>query len=419
VDRDGMMKQPAALTIEIRDPNHFMALGREINNGAPFPIAPPDPKDRAKFITAIRANIAPNYVQNLTRYPYIYVALTPSIGNHRIWIEDNPKVPPVTLHIPLTDASGKPMVDNTNHLVFATVGPELQDDGTLDITYLGPDGQIGQRVAGDPDGDTNPSTQVAVYQYRHTKVETGTAKTVPFEFRVGVEKSGESNDLDVMTESSIRFVDPKSGYRSPPIHMFPENNRVSYGNAPVEAFKDGDFNVEVRCLSANQWLNLNAVRSLAVVKSVDSFAFNLFKANLILWLLSILVITISVFCSTFLSWPIAVVLTIVILLGRWTMDELGDAAAAGLGRTISTEFGFTSPDVAQTVSATVEHLNSTLKLISLGLPDISQFPTTDDIEQGVSIPMTSLLGGIGVLVAFGVPLTVLAYVFFKHKEVAP
>ena len=65
------------------------------------------------------------------------------------------------------------------------------------------------------------------------------------------------------------------------------------------------------------------------------FAFNLFKSLLILWLLSILVVSIALLCSTFVSWPIAVVLTIVILLGRWGVEQVGDAGQIGIGSVVT------------------------------------------------------------------------------------
>jgi hypothetical protein len=392
------------VTVQIFDPNETLALGREINGGKGFPI--PDPQGHQ----VISFDIPPNYAANLAKYPFIYMTLTVSGGNYRVWLPDTVENPPVYLRIPVV---------NGNKVEEQKVGPYLLP-GDIDngIKYEGRQGQTGEQIAGDP----NSSGQVAIAEFRNQPISHGKSATVPIEFRVGVEKSGESNDQDVMTQGSLTIVNTKTGYRSPPIVVMPENNRVSYASAPAQAFDGGDFNVQIRCLSPNQWLNiLNTPgnRSLAVVKSVDSFGFNLLKSIFILWLLSILVITISVFCSTFLSWPIAVVLSLVLLLGKWTLDELGDAATAGLGRSIAVEMGLSDPTVAQTISENVERLNSTLKVVSAALPDIGQFPATDDIDQGISIPAASIVGGLGVLAAFGIPLTVLAYIFLKNKEVAP
>jgi hypothetical protein len=392
------------VTVQIFDPSETLVIGREINGGKPFPI--PDPKGHQ----VISFDIPPNYAANLTKYPFIYVSLTVSGGNYRVWIPDDPDHPPVYLKIPVV---------NGDKVEQQIVGPApFPGEIGNGIKYRGRQGQTGEQIA----GDANSAGQVAVAQFRNEPVAPGPGGTVPIEFRVGVEKSGESNDQDVMTQGSLTIVNTKTGYRSAPVIVMPENNRVSYASAPAAAFDGGDYDVQIRCLSPGQWLNIlntSGNRSLAVVKSVDSFAVNLFKSIFILWLLSILVITISVFCSTFLSWPIAVVLSVVLLLGKWTLDELGDAATAGLGRSIAVEMQLTDPTVAQTISENVERLNSTLKMVSSALPDIGQFPATDDIDQGISIPLASIVGGLGVLAAFGIPLTVLAYIFLKNKEVAP
>jgi hypothetical protein len=41
------------------------------------------------------------------------------------------------------------------------------------------------------------------------------------------------------------------------------------------------------------------------------------------------------------------------------------------------------------------------------------------VERGVSIPSHDVYQALLVLLAFGVPLTALSYVFLKNKEVAP
>jgi hypothetical protein len=53
------------------------------------------------------------------------------------------------------------------------------------------------------------------------------------------------------------------------------------------------------------------------------------------------------------------------------------------------------------------------------LPDLDQFRVTEEIEHGVSIPMKSLIDPLGVILMFGVPLLILAYILLRRKEVAP
>jgi hypothetical protein len=109
----------------------------------------------------------------------------------------------------------------------------------------------------------------------------------------------------------------------------------------------------------------------------------------------------------------------VILLGRWGVTEVGDAANAGLGRQFVTDFGVRDPVQAQTLSSTIEQLNKLLLVVSNVLPDINQFSATDDIDHGVSISADRLSDALAVVAGFGIPLSVLTYVFLKNKEVAP
>ena len=108
-----------------------------------------------------------------------------------------------------------------------------------------------------------------------------------------------------------------------------------------------------------------------------------------------------------------------LLFGRWGLDQLGDAASAGIGRTFTTDFGMTDPALVQTVSNSVEVLNKTLKAVASVLPDLSAFSATDDIDRGVAIPARTLGAAAVTLLGFGLPLTVMAYVILKNKEVAP
>ena len=78
-----------------------------------------------------------------------------------------------------------------------------------------------------------------------------------------------------------------------------------------------------------------------------------------------------------------------------------------------------SPAKAEAVRATVEKLSSFLNFISTILPDISRYSALEDMERGVAIPAERLRDALLVTLGFGLPLTLLSYVFLKNKEVAP
>jgi hypothetical protein len=283
------------------------------------------------------------------------------------------------------------------------------------LVFIGRQGLDGQQIGGSADG----KGPVAIFPFSNVPIADGSSAAVPLEMRVSIEKGDADNpDADSPTRVSIQVRNRKTDQIVDAGELAPESNRPAYGTLPAAAVAGGNFDIILRCLSPQRWLGVKS-DSLSVVQSDNSFAFNLAKSLLIIWLLTVLVISIAIFASTFVSWPIAIVLTLLILLSHWGVQELGDAAEAGLGRQFVQDFGVHDPAQAQAISATVEQLNKFLKMVATVLPDIDQFSATDDIERGISIPSQKLWDAIAATIRFGLPLSVLAYVFLKNKEVAP
>jgi ABC-type transport system involved in multi-copper enzyme maturation permease subunit len=193
---------------------------------------------------------------------------------------------------------------------------------------------------------------------------------------------------------------------------------VAHFEVPYESVAGGNFDILARTVTTGHYVNVEP-SSLSMVLAVSSFDWNLFKSLLILWMLSILVIIIAIFCSMFLSWPIAVVLTLFILLGHWGVLQLGDALAPGIGNQIATDLGLPTASQNKVVSESVEAMSRLLRTVSQVLPDIEQFSAIEQIERGLTIPPDNLLSPLVVLVLFGLPMLVLSYVILRNKEVAP
>jgi len=157
-----------------------------------------------------------------------------------------------------------------------------------------------------------------------------------------------------------------------------DSDRPSFFQAPRAALEGGDFDLTVRSRTEGHYVGLRTA-SVAAVSSTESFAFNLLKSVLILWMLSVLVVIISVFCSTFVSWPIAVVLTLVILLGRWCVTQLGDPASP---QQMATDLGFVNPVGARVFTDTLGALNKMLTITSKVLPDV-------DVSQPISLKVVT------------------------------
>jgi hypothetical protein len=160
--------------------------------------------------------------------------------------------------------------------------------------------------------------------------------------------------------------------------------------------------------------------SLQLVTDRQAFALNLFKSLVVLWMLSVLVVTISIFSSTFVSWPIAVVLTTVILLGHWVVLTVGEPNSVALGRAIVRDmFPDANGGGSQVIDTSIEHLTTWVNALADVLPDVSHFDATGELERGQIVGLSTIGAGAIVLAKFGVPLAVMAYVLMKKKEVAP
>ena len=302
------------------------------------------------------------------------------------------------------------------------IDPLMESDGKIAWpVFRGRELQGAQQLRG---GADLQKVATGVFAFRNTHPPSGSA-TVPIELRVGIEGSGEEvSALEAITRAVVQIVNKQTGQVTPTIEFPIESNRTAFFNVPVDALTGGDFDVQLRCLGPGHYLIIRgatAQRTLQLVTANEPFAFNLFKSLLVMWLMSVLVVMVAIFCSTFVSWPIAVVLTVVILLAHWGAQQIADSSGPGAGAQIMKDFFPSNSDPARLKAFTsaIDGLTRLLNIVSKVLPDISQFSATEDIERGVSIAPRVLLESIKVIAAFGLPLTVLAYVFLKRKEVAP
>ena len=284
-------------------------------------------------------------------------------------------------------------------------------------------GRVGMQIEGrDPAfGDA----AVAVFSFAGVKDLEPVNGQVALQTKIAVDRGGDLDaDRNTVSRAELVVRNRASGFVSPPIEVEPSTNRVVDVNVPADAVVGGDFDVIIRGLTPGQALGFHglssSVPSLALVSAEHAFAYSLAKSLLVLWMLSILVVAMAVFCSTFLSWPIAVVLTIVLLLGRWGVDELGDALSPGASRGMVRDvFRISDAGKSRAVTDSMELLTSILRTGAQVLPDVSSFPVIEDIDRGVSIAPAKMWHAGGVLLLYGVPLILLTYLVLRNKEVAP
>lgn len=301
----------------------------------------------------------------------------------------------VTVIVPDSDTNG--------HAVKSKSNPLLR----------GSSGRGGQQLYG-PGRGVRP---VAIYAFRDTPVPaTISGNRVPFELNVNVDATGDTSEREPVGTIEVRAKDRKSGKVSEPVVVYPESRRTVFFEMPDDFVKSGDFDLQVQNSSSSHTVGVTRA-SLSMVAGREYFGFNLFKALVVIWLLSVLAATVAFWCSTFLSWPIAVVLSTLIILGHWAVSNVD--LGSGIGAAVANDMVGGNAPVARVVNTSVENLSRALVLVSGVLPDITSFGVTDRIEKGTSLTVADMAAPLGVLTLFGLPLITVAYVFLRNKEVAP
>jgi hypothetical protein len=205
------------------------------------------------------------------------------------------------------------------------------------------------------------------------------------------------------------------------------------GGKKLDLFKDlvSDGRVEIRlkCEEPNQ--NFGVARADMYLRADDaSFKMNLAKGYLGIWLQLIVVITIGVMFSTFLSGPVAIIATLGVLVGGFFNDFMlrlatrhtyGGGPFESLYRlltqdnmTIELPAGLTT-NVVKILDQPAE---ACLWLLANVLPDFGRFSFSEYVASGFNIPGDTILAYTCRAFAFVLPVFVVAYLCLKNREIA-
>lgn len=375
----------------------------------------------------IWAYVPPNQADLIYQQPIIYVHVI-GLSSHTKFFADGQSA--------FLMVAPEPAAGNVAPSMSPDMDPPAEDrilsdagsDGhpAAPILHGRPGTRGGQELTGEP--PQSSKQPVAIFHFHGGQVGHGLiipsadgTGGIPIEVHTPITRGGDLDEEDQSaTDASLNVIPASTDgpALTKPVTFELENVQTTYSQLPASAFGDGDFDVALRCESAGHVLALDT-NSLLIVTSREFFGWNLFKSLFILWMLTILVVAIAVLCSTFLSWPIAIVLTCMLLTGHWCVSELSDTTDSTLGRSVATDMGLTDPSRAEAVATSVNALTSALQGLAAVLPDIDRFASIHDIQSGTAVSWATISQAGDVLLAFGLSSVVLGYLLMKVKEVAP
>ncbi len=198
---------------------------------------------------------------------------------------------------------------------------------------------------------------------------------------------------------------------------------------------DGRLDVVIRCLDGQQYLGATT-SSVYLRPAESSFAWNLFKSYVSIWLQMVMVIAFGVMFSTFLSGPVAMVATFVcVLLGftaeriydiRYYMDKgesMGGGPIESMVRLLRQDSMTTDLDVDAIAAKVIQGIDAgliyTLDVIATSLPNLPKMLSTAEYAASGFDIFGSLLARHAVAtVGYVIVAFLIGYFFLKTREIA-
>jgi ABC-type transport system involved in multi-copper enzyme maturation permease subunit len=212
------------------------------------------------------------------------------------------------------------------------------------------------------------------------------------------------------------------------------------GTRQLDLFKDlvtddGRLEIIIRCLDRNQYLG-TTVSGVYLRPAESSFAWNLTKSYLSIWLQMVMVIAFGVMFSTFLSGPVAMVATFVCVLLGFTAEQIydiryyldrGEAMGGGpvesMVRLLRQDAMTTELDVDAVAGKIIKTVDAgiiySLDAIATSLPNLPKMLSTAEYAASGFDIFGSLLARHAVA-TFGYVILafLIGYFFLKTREIA-
>lgn len=200
----------------------------------------------------------------------------------------------------------------------------------------------------------------------------------------------------------------------------------------VDLFKDfvddGHLQIILQCVASGQYFGA-AQADLYLRATEASFALNFIKGYVAIWLQMLIVVSLGVMFSTFLSGPIAMLATLGTLVGGLFNDYMyrlatGQTYGGGPFESIIrilTQQNQTSelePGLRSTIAQALDQAAELgLRVISMILPDFSRINFAEYVASGFNVSGDLMLLSVFRTFAFVLPVFVAGYLCLKNREI--
>jgi hypothetical protein len=267
-------------------------------------------------------------------------------------------------------------------------------------------------VSGTPPGFQHEfQAEVAEYTFTDIPLDNLPPGDLVFRLDFTVDKS---SPLAVDTRAVIRVVTPSG--RSVKQSAIPSTRLGCFVRIPRDLVENGQLAIQICPELADDSFTLSA-RSVRLEGPAAPFALNLFKSLLVAMLEAMVVVALGVMASVFLSWPVALLLTAVLLIAGNLLGMVRAMLNMPGGMNVFTVRGEDkSLDWASQVGNVFFRESS--RVMDKLIPDFTRFDPQAFISQGLAIPWATLGDNALWAAAYlGIALAV-GYLSLHFKEVA-
>jgi hypothetical protein len=249
-------------------------------------------------------------------------------------------------------------------------------------------------------------------------------------------------DIEKGVPGSLSVRNPRTGKKAEVVifeskeyatdsHVIPRQLQMPDGEK-VDLFKDfvdnGHVQILLQCVAPAQYFGA-AQGDMYLRAREASFVLNFIKGYYAIWLQMLLVISLGVMFSTFLSVPVAMLATMGTLLGGFFSDYMyrlamgqtyGGGPFESIVRILTQQNQTTAmePGLRTTVALMLDQpAKLGLWVISMILPDFGRFSFSEYVASGFNISGDTLLMYTCRAFAFAIPVFVAGYLCLKNREI--
>ncbi len=254
---------------------------------------------------------------------------------------------------------------------------------------------------------------------------------IPIEMTFNVYRTTKG-ELGEAVRASVVVTSPRPGV-TPARDLFPIHEyytiRRSFPSRMLVGCK-GYLRIDVQCVTPNQYLGMGQ-EDLYILSDQGPFWSNYLRGLTGIWLQALVLTSVGLFAGTFLSWPVALLLTLAFFLAGQvavgflqqiaTSTLIGGGPFESLIRLLShnNQMNDLDPTIGVIFAKTFDQIVMPfIGRLAYLIPNLSALDVSNTVAAGFAVGNRMLLEHLLMGLGYALPFTVAAYLILKNREVA-